>query len=332
VRRLPRRAVLALGRSLGRLWGACDRRHLAIAADNLRRAFPEWDERRVQRTARGVYAHFGTVLLDILWAERRGGSEILALADVEGLEHLRAAQARGRGVVCPTAHIGNWEYQGLASSLLVGPISVIARPLDNPRLDRRLVAFRTAAGNDVIYKQRALSRVMKALREGGVVAVLIDQNVQERDGIFVRFFGRPASTTTVAAAIALKTGCAIVPGYCVLQPGGRYRMAYGPPVEWAQTGRREEDVAGLTQHLTSIIEGWVRETPEQWLWLHRRWKTQSSRGASAAAGPEGSCPFPQGPDESPSTRLSPGPSHGGQRTGDGQIPSGPGTTGAPQDD
>ncbi len=288
VRRLPRRIVLAIGRRLGRAWGSLDRRHLAIAAENLHRALPEWDEARVQATVRGVYAHFGAVLLDILWAERRGGSEILALADIEGLEHLKAAQAAGRGVVCPTAHIGNWEYQGLASSLLVGPISVIARPLDNPQLDRRLVAFRTAAGNDVIYKQRALPRVMKALREGGVVAVLIDQNVQEKDGIFVRFFGRPASTTTVAAAIALKTGCAIVPGRCVLQPGGRYRMIYGPPVDWAGTGRRDEDVAALTQHLTSIIEGWVRESPEQWLWLHRRWKTMPFRGAPVLAGAEGS--------------------------------------------
>ena len=274
MRRLPRRAVLALGRYLGRLWGAFDRRHLAIAADNLRRAFPEWDERRVQRTARGVYAHFGTVLLDILWAERRGGSEILALTDIEGREHLRAAQATGRGVVCPTANIGNWEYQGLASSLLIGPISVIARPLDNPQLDRRLVAFRTAAGNAVIYKQKALAQILKTLREGRVVAVMLDQNVQPADGIFVRFFGRPACTTTVAAALEIKTGAAIVPAHCVRRADGRYRMAYGPAVEWTGSGRRDEDIKALTQQITSVIEGWVRETPEQWLWLHRRWKTQ----------------------------------------------------------
>lgn len=274
VRRLPRRATLALGGALGRLWGALDRRHLRIAADNLRLSFPEWDEARVLATARGVYAHFGRVLLDILWMEGRPPRDLLAVADVEGLEHLRAAIASGRGVVCPTAHFGNWEFQGVASSLLVGPSSVVARPLDNPHLDRRLVRFRTSTGNTVIYKQRALAQVMKAIRQGGTVAIVVDQNVQEKDGIFVLFFGRPACTTTVAAALALKTGCTILPVCCPMGPDGRYRLIYGPPVEWTGGGRRDEDVDRLTQHLTSVIEGWVRESPEQWLWLHRRWKTQ----------------------------------------------------------
>ena len=276
VRRLPRRRVLDLGSRLGRVWAGIDRRHLAIAADNLRRAFPEWDHSRVMRTAHGVYAHFGRVIFDILWMEGRRGEELLALADVEGIEEGRALLAQGRGVLCPTGHFGNWEFQGVASGLVAGPISVIARPLDNPELDRRLVDFRTSTGNAVLYKRNSLARALGTIREGGVVAVLIDQNVQERDGIFVRFFGRPACTTTVAAAIALKTGCAIVPVRCPLGSDGRYRMIYGPPVVWEGTGRRDEDIAALTQHLTSIIEGWVREEPEQWLWLHRRWKTQPS--------------------------------------------------------
>jgi KDO2-lipid IV(A) lauroyltransferase len=288
VRRLPRRVVLAVGRRLGRLWGALDRRHLAIAAENLRRAFPEWEEARVLATARGVYAHFGAVLLDLLWMEGRPAKELQALADLEGFQHLQAAEVAGRGVLCPAAHLGNWELQAIASAPLAGRISVVARPLDNPALDRRLVGLRTSTGNTVVYKQKALAQVMRTIREGGIVAIVIDQNVQAKDGIFVRFFDRPACTTTVAAAVALKTGCAIVPVHCVLQSNGRYRMLYGPPVEWEGTGRHDEDVAALTQRLTSIIEGWVRETPEQWLWLHRRWKTSPSRGASSSPGPEGS--------------------------------------------
>ena len=274
VRRLPRALVLATGRVLGRIWAALDRRHLRIAAENLRRAFPEWDEARVLATAYGVYSHFASVLLEILWMEGRPIAELLALTDVEGLEQMQAALARGRGVVSPLAHLGNWELQGVATAPLIGPSAVIARPLDNPALDARLVSFRTSTGNDVIYKKKALPQILKTLREGRVVGVMLDQNVQAGDGIFVRFFGRPASTTTVAAALAIKTGCALVPAHCVRRADGRYRMAYGPVVECPRTGRRDEDIATLTQQLTSIIEGWVRETPEQWLWLHRRWKTQ----------------------------------------------------------
>jgi KDO2-lipid IV(A) lauroyltransferase len=302
--------VLALGRRLGRLWGALDRRHLAIAADNLRQAFPDWEEARVQATARGVYAHFGAVLLDILWMERRPIAELLALADVEGLEHMAAALAGGGGVVSPLAHLGNWEFQGVATAPLLGPAAVVARPLDNPALDRRLVSFRASTGNIVIYKRKALPQVLTSLRDGRIVGIVVDQNVQAKDGIFVRFFGRPASTTTVVAALALKTGCPIVPAHCVLRADGRYRVVYGPPIAWSSSGRRGEDVARLTQEVASIIEGWVRETPEQWLWLHRRWKTQpmSSRGASFVPGPEGSA---------------------GARTAD---PSSPDSDDAPRDD
>ena len=317
VRRLPRRVVLAAGRRLGRLWAALDPRHLAIAADNLRRAFPDWDEPRVQSTARGVYAHFATVLLDILWMEGRPVEELLALADVEGLEHLTHALAQGRGVVSPLAHLGNWEFQGVTTAPLIGPSAVVARPLDNPALDRRLVSFRASTGNIVIYKQKALPLVLKNLHEGRIVGIVVDQNVQAKDGIFVRFFGRPASTTTVAAALALKTGCPIVPARCVLRGDGRYRMVYGPPVAWSSSGRRHEDIARLTQDIATVIEGWVREAPEQWLWLHRRWKTQPSpsRETPAQAGLPGSAvsrpaaaePSSESPPEGPPEGLAEGP-------------------------
>jgi KDO2-lipid IV(A) lauroyltransferase len=115
------------------------------------------------------------------------------------------------------------------------------------------------------------------------VAILVDQNVQEQDGIFVEFFGRPAATTTVAAALAVKTGCALLPVHCEVRPDGRYKFVYGRPLEWTTTGNRQDDIARLTQELTTVIEGWVRERPEQWLWMHRRWKTQPRPSAEAPA-------------------------------------------------
>jgi KDO2-lipid IV(A) lauroyltransferase len=211
IARWPRRPTLALGRALGGLLGRLDRRHLAIAAANLRAAFPEWPEARVWRTARAVYAHFGAVLFDILWLQRRAPERIRALVEVRGKEHVERGMAAGRGALLVTAHLGNWELHGVAHGLLFGAIHVVARPLDNPRLDERLCAMRTMGGNTVIYKQRALSRILHALRAGRGIAILIDQNVQAGDGIFVDFFGRKAATTTVAAALAVKTGCALVP-------------------------------------------------------------------------------------------------------------------------
>ena len=182
--------------------------------------------------------------------------------------------AAGRGALLISGHLGNWELHGVVHGLLFGPIHAVARPLDNPDLDRRLCAMRTMAGNTVVYKQRALAQILRALRHGGGIAILIDQNVLPSDGIFVDFFGRKAATTTVAAALAVKTGCALVPSRTELLPDGRYRLTYVPALEWTPSGDRQADIADLTQRLTTRIEDWVRETPEQWLWMHRRWKTR----------------------------------------------------------
>jgi KDO2-lipid IV(A) lauroyltransferase len=273
VQRLPRRLMLALGRSLGLFWADLDRRHVLIAVDNLRHAFPHWDESRLFRTARGVYAHFGQVLFDILWLQERTRDEIMSLLDVEGVDPVHAAIAEGRGVVMVAAHFGNWELTGIAHSWIFPPVAVVARPLDNPVLDARLVAFRQKSGNQVVYKRQALSQVLRLLRAGKAAAFLVDQNVQADEGIFVDFFGRPAATTTVAAALAVRVDCPIVYGWTELQGNGRYRMRYGSmrPTPGAE---RTAEVARLTQQLTRAIEDYVRTAPEQWLWLHRRWRTR----------------------------------------------------------
>jgi len=283
VRPLPRRWTLGLGRALGRLLADLDPRHVAIAAENLRQAFPHWDEPRRLRTARAVYAHFGQTLLDILWMAEQPRERLLGLIVEEGRENADGVRAAGRGVVYVTGHFGNWEFYGVAFGWLGEPVGVVARPLDNPALEARLTAFRTRSGNTVISKRRALQDILRLLRQGAGVAILVDQNVQEQDGIFVEFFGRPAATTTVAAALAVKTGCALLPVHCEALPDGRYKFVYGRPLEWTTTGNRQDDIARLTQALTTVIEGWVRERPEQWLWMHRRWKTQPRPAAEAPA-------------------------------------------------
>jgi KDO2-lipid IV(A) lauroyltransferase len=281
VRPLPRRAVLVAGRALGGLYARLDRRHVAVAMENLGRAFPDWDEARCRRLAVDVYRHFGAVILDLLWMQDRTREDFREVVSIEGKEHIESSLSRGKGFICTTGHIGNWEAHALAHGFELGRAAVVGRPLDNPALDARLVRLRSASGNVVISKRRALPDILRFLRANQAVAILMDQNVQENDGIFTTFFGRPAATTTVVAAIAAKTGCAIVPGRSVLRPDGRYVVIYEEPLFFSNTGDLKADVARLTQELTSRIEAWVRAHPEQWLWIHRRWKTQPKGAASA---------------------------------------------------
>jgi Kdo2-lipid IVA lauroyltransferase/acyltransferase len=274
LRRLPRRLVLAAGRFFGRAWGRIDARHRRIAVDNLRASFPDWSPERLESVARGVYAHFGAVIFDLLWMADRSGAELAALVDVEGDENVRVAQAAGKGAIYFTGHLGNWEIHGIVHGLRFGPLSAVARPLENPALDARLCALRSVTGNAVIYKRKALATVLRELRASQGVAMVLDQNVLPEDGIFVDFFGRKAATTTVAAALALKTGCALVPAWTELQRNGRYRLRYEPALEVRADADREAEVARLTQEVAARTESWIRRVPDQWLWLHRRWKTQ----------------------------------------------------------
>jgi Kdo2-lipid IVA lauroyltransferase/acyltransferase len=287
VRPMPRRFALALGALLGRVLAALDRRHVGIAVDNLRRSFPDWSDDQLNATAGAVYRHFGRVVFDILWMQHRHPSEILALVEFDGQEHIEEPVAAGRGILYCTGHIGNWEIHAIAHAMLHGPVSVVARPLDNPELDRRLCAFRASSGNTIIYKKKALSQILRTIRSGGSVAMLLDQNVQAKDGIFVDFFGRKAATTTAAASLALKTGCALVPVHTELLVNGRYKLSYDRPVIWASVGNRDADIHALTQELARRTEAWIRRTPEQWLWMHRRWKT---RPPSESAPPEAKAP------------------------------------------
>jgi KDO2-lipid IV(A) lauroyltransferase len=192
----------------------------------------------------------------------------------EGFENFERAVARGKGVLFLTGHLGAWELSAFAHSLYGYPLNIVMRPLDNPYLDRMARHYRTLHGNKAVDKDFARG-LIAAMRAGKTVGVLMDTNMISGQGVFVDFFGRPACTASGVARVALKTDAAVVPGFTIWDPGlKKYRLRFDPPVKLIRTKDREADVAANTALFTKIIEDYVRRYPDQWLWVHRRWKTR----------------------------------------------------------
>lgn len=283
-RLLPRRAMLGLGSLAGTLGYWLDGRHRRIAQENLRRAFGDGvDERWRRRVARRCFREFARMTFDALAVYHAPYEALRPLVTYEGLEHVRRAYAEGRGVLLFTGHFGHWELTGMLQGYLGLPLALVARPLDNPRLERILAGLRSKSGNRIVHKRNAVREMLRALREHIGVALVIDQDAGA-DGVFVPFFGRPASTTPTLALLALRTGAPVIPSFSVPCPGG-YRVVYEPPLEIPQSGDRERDVLELTARCTAIVEAWVRRHPECWLWMHRRWKTRPPQGGAPEAVP-----------------------------------------------
>lgn len=173
-----------------------------------------------------------------------------------------------------SAHFGNWELAALRQALAGVPLDLVARPLDNPWLDDAFNRWREAAGNRVLAKHGALRSVVRSLREGRPVAILVDQDIRGTPQVFVPFFGKPAATTSTMGELAVRTGAAVVPVVSFPRPDGGYRIVYQPEIEIPSAGTHEERAYAVTERATAIVEGWVREDPASWLWLHKRWKTR----------------------------------------------------------
>ena len=286
VRLLPRRAALDLGARFGRLAFTLDRRHREIALANFVAAFPAANREEAERTVREAFAFFGRYLFDLLTCMPAFPAARMSEFEHEGLERVEAAYRAGKGILFFTGHWGGWELMAAAHGLRGRPVGVIARRLDNPHLDRLLRAFRTSTGNFVIDKHEGLRPMLKALRGGKGIAMLIDQNVTGEERVFVDFFGRPASTTPALALLHLRTGAALMPVFALPLAGGRYRFVHGPPVEVEATGDREQDRLRVTQACTRVLEDAIRRYPSYWLWMHRRWKTRPAPAEVGAVGAE----------------------------------------------
>ncbi len=268
----PVRLADRLGRAVGQLYRLVDRRRRKLVEENLSLAFPGKPPAEVERLSRGVFAHFGSLAADLFRSETDPVEKLLARVEVVGLEHARRAAASGRGVFFATPHLGNWEWAALVTGACGIPVTIVARPLDNPLLDERLVAMRQKTGCRVVSKRDAARTLMKTLRAGGVVGILADQRARPPDAVVVPFFGRPAWTTTAIARLAGRTGALILPAVCLRTAPGRYRMAYSEALDPLALPEAEREVEPLTARVTALVESQVREAPEQWLWLHDRWR------------------------------------------------------------
>ena len=246
-----------------------------IAEHNLKLALPELSPSERERIVRGVFANLGRLLAEFCQLPKLTRENVSERVIYDGYENFGRALERGQGVLFLTAHYGAWELCPYAHALYGHPLRFIVRPIDNPLVDRLVNRYRTASGNEVIEKKNSLKEILVTLKRGAAVGILIDQNTFREAGVFAPFFGIPACTTTGLATIALRTGAAIVPGVLIWDEHLRkHRLRFEPPVALAQTGNKQEDILTNTTRCNQVLEELVRKHPDQWLWVHRRWKTR----------------------------------------------------------
>lgn len=245
-----------------------------VGMRNLELAFPEKPHRERKKILRGVFTSLGRQVAEVCLFPKYTRENVSKTVVYEGFENFERAVARGKGVLFLTGHLGAWELSAFAHSLYGYPLNIVMRPLDNPYLDRLARQYRTMHGNKTVAKDFARG-LIAAMRKGETVGVLMDTNLIASQGVFVDFFGIPACTASGVARVALKTDAAVVPGFTIWDPElNKYRLRFDPAVELVRTGNTEADVVANTAKFTKVIEHYVRRYPDQWLWVHRRWKTR----------------------------------------------------------
>jgi len=271
---LPRRAA----RFVGLLFAAAAyqvRPSLGrTAMGNLRLAFPDWTDFQRKQVIRGMIRQVGWMAGEFSQFPKYTRKNIEGVVVVDGSENFEAARRRGKGILFLTGHMSAWELAPFAQALYGYPLSFLVRPIANQRVDRLINGYRCRSGNRPIEKNRSARSILKVLGEGGTVGVLSDHNTSA-EGVFVNFFGVPAATTSGLARIALRTDAAVVPGFLSWDSELRkYRLRFDPAIPLTRTGPEEADIVENTARFTQVVEDYVRAHPDQWLWVHKRWKTR----------------------------------------------------------
>jgi len=274
IRFFPRKIILFLGRETGRLFFHLSRKHHNIALKNLYTALgKDKTPSEIENIAKLSFQHFGKTFLDMIYLAQLKPEKRNSYLIPDGLENLQTALDKGKGVLLLSAHFGLWE---IISAILskAGKLKVVARPLDNPLMEKELLKLRNALGAMVISKYHASRNILQALRKNEIVAILIDQNVLREESVFVDFFSKKASTTPGLAMFHLRTEAAIIPAFCCPTRDNKYIIKILKPVEVPLSDDSQTNILNITQACTKVIEEQIRVQPESWLWFHDRWKSR----------------------------------------------------------
>jgi KDO2-lipid IV(A) lauroyltransferase len=270
---LPPGWGLGIGAGLGHLSYRLLRSRRKVTLKNLRSAYPEKSDQEINAIALAVFRNMGKLFYEICWFTCMDDEELLGRVAISGMEHIEAAYEKGRGVLVLTAHFGNWELMPVLGAHLKHPCSYVYRPLDAAPLEKFLARTRTRYGGTKIPKKRSFRKILKFLDQKGLVFLLMDQNVRRQEGVFVPFFNNLAATNKGLALLALKTGAPVVPIFLLREETG-FKGLILPEVPQINTGDKEKDIEANTLAYNRVIESVVRRYPEQWFWVHRRWKTR----------------------------------------------------------
>jgi len=275
LRFLPRPLAHGCGRALGMTVYLLHGRLRRVGRRNLEMAFPEMPPEERERILKGVYHSLGRQLAEVAKFPDYRERSVDRIAIYDGVEHYHEAKARGKGVIFLTGHVGGWELSSFVHSLHGHWLNIVARSLDNSLLDRWVKQRREMHGNKVHDKDEYARGLLAAMRRGETVGVLMDTNMTPPQGVFVDFFGRKACTASGVARVAKRTGAAVVPAFAIWDDAlGKYRLHLEAAIPTVCTGDDESDAIANTQNYTAAIERIIRAHPEQWLWVHRRWKTR----------------------------------------------------------
>jgi KDO2-lipid IV(A) lauroyltransferase len=277
LRVLPRSVARAIGARIGAVALASLKRLREVGLRNLEMALPEVSAEECAAILAKVYRNLGWLLAEFCQMSKYTAERASKFIRYEGMEHYLAAREKGKGVLVLTGHLGAWELSSFYHSLMGYPMGLVIRRLDNPLVDQFVNRIRCLHGNRVIHKDDFARGLIASMRAGETVGILMDTNMTPPQGVFVPYFGMEACTASGLARVALKTGAAVVPGFLLWEEAeGQYVLRFGEELTLAHTGDSEADALANTALFTRVIEEYVRRYPEQWLWMHRRWKTRPS--------------------------------------------------------